>query len=336
MWLAVNIAVIAIYAKTTRVVPPLADKAGKVVGPAVARTLTFTEQMFVVSLINVVLLLTIPVLLWLTSRARLSDLGLARRNLAHQILVGAAAFFVVSPFVYTLNALAVLIWKPESHPLEKMVRNELSMGIAELAVLSAVILAPATEELIFRGVIQRWLSRVLNPQMDDEIVFEELSESLETPIHERNVAELETAQESSNELAARPDEVATPAPPRPIRELAIRLRPLQIQPIVMTSLLFAAVHYPQWPAPLGIFVLSLGLGYVAQQSGSLLAAMVMHSLFNGLGTLLLFMMIQLGGLDLPAKKAQGNPPPGCVVPEQTITRFSTHRQVGTVPHFWDP
>jgi membrane protease YdiL (CAAX protease family) len=335
MWMAVNLAVIVLYSKATQVVPPIAVKAGKVVGPAVARTLSFTEQMFVVSSINVVLLLTIPVLLRLTSRARLPDLGLVRRNLAQQIFVGTVAFFLVSPFVYVLNALAVLIWKPESHPLEKMVRNELSMGIAELAVLSAVILAPATEELIFRGVIQRWLYRILHPQPDGEIVIEPRPASPETLYQVNNDTELETTQEPLTDLATRPVEAAPSAPPGPIRDLATRLGRLQIQPIVMTSLLFAAVHYPQWPAPLGIFVLSLGLGYVAQQSGSLIAAMVMHSLFNGLGTLLLFMMVQLGGLDLPAKQAKENPPPSCIVPEQTITRFPTHRQVGTVLHFWD-
>lgn len=109
-----------------------------------------------------------------------------------------------------------------------------------------------------------------------------------------------------------------------------------MQPIVLTSTLFALVHFPQWPAPLAIFFLSLGLGYVFERSGSLIASMVMHALFNGLGTLLLFVMILIGGGKLPAeaKKAKVVPAPSCLVPEQTISRSVQGRSVGTIPHFW--
>ena len=48
---------------------------------------------------------------------------------------------------------------------------------------------------------------------------------------------------------------------------------------------------PQWPAPLAIFFLSVGLGAVYQRTGSLIASFVMHALFNGLGTMMLFLAI---------------------------------------------
>ena len=41
-----------------------------------------------------------------------------------------------------------------------------------------------------------------------------------------------------------------------------------LAPVVMTSALFAAVHLPQWPAPIAIFFLSVGLGLVYQRTGS--------------------------------------------------------------------
>jgi membrane protease YdiL (CAAX protease family) len=56
--------------------------------------------------------------------------------------------------------------------------------------------------------------------------------------------------------------------------------------IVVTSLLFAGLHAPQWPAPIGIFFLSMALGVVYQRTGSLLTAMVMHGVFNGCSTIL--------------------------------------------------
>jgi hypothetical protein len=63
---------------------------------------------------------------------------------------------------------------------------------------------------------------------------------------------------------------------------------------VITSAVFAAVHLPQWPAPLAIFFLSVGLGAVYQGTGSLIASLVMHALFNGLGTMMLFLAILAG------------------------------------------
>ncbi|WP_437206431.1 CPBP family intramembrane glutamic endopeptidase [Planctomicrobium sp. SH664] len=48
--------------------------------------------------------------------------------------------------------------------------------------------------------------------------------------------------------------------------------------IVLTSLIFACAH--GFPDSIGIFVLALGLGYVYHRSRSVLAVMLMHSLFN--------------------------------------------------------
>ena len=67
-----------------------------------------------------------------------------------------------------------------------------------------------------------------------------------------------------------------------------------VAPIVIISALFAVVHLPQWPAPIAIFFLSLGLGAVYQRTGSLFASFVMHALFNGFSTLILFQAVLIG------------------------------------------
>jgi hypothetical protein len=67
-----------------------------------------------------------------------------------------------------------------------------------------------------------------------------------------------------------------------------------LAPVLLTSALFAAVHLPQWPAPIAIFFLSVGLGVVYQRTGSLIASFVMHALFNGFSTLILFQAVLLG------------------------------------------
>lgn len=50
--------------------------------------------------------------------------------------------------------------------------------------------------------------------------------------------------------------------------------------IAATSVLFAAVHGQSWHWP-ALFVLSLGLGYACERSGSLFQPIFMHAFFNG-------------------------------------------------------
>ena len=90
--------------------------------------------------------------------------------------------------------------------------------------------------------------------------------------------------------------------------------------IVLTSLIFAALHAAQWPAPIPLFLLAVGLGVVYQRTGSLLAPIVMHAVFNGFSTLMLF-FVALQGADkekpadrpvlervVPLEKAQSGVP----------------------------
>jgi hypothetical protein len=51
--------------------------------------------------------------------------------------------------------------------------------------------------------------------------------------------------------------------------------------IAIASILFAVIHQDaeHWPA---LFVLALGLGYSYEKSGSLLRAIFMHAMFNGI------------------------------------------------------
>jgi hypothetical protein len=50
--------------------------------------------------------------------------------------------------------------------------------------------------------------------------------------------------------------------------------------VFAVSALFAAAHSAVWPTPVPLFVLGLGLGYLAARSGGVTASTVAHGLFN--------------------------------------------------------
>jgi membrane protease YdiL (CAAX protease family) len=240
--------------------------------------LAFTEQMFLITAVNALALVVLPLLARALSGASAADFGLVPSAVRGPLGTGALAFLIVTWPVNLLHGLCVVLWPVhQKHPLEEMVRAGLDPAVAYLALLSAVILAPAVEELLFRGLLQGWLTKALTHWR---------SAVRSEPDFEREDA-WDVAESTAPEPAARPVW-------------------LQWMPIVVTSLVFAAAHGAQWPSPIPIFILSLALGFLYQRTGSLLASFALHALFNGFSTLLLFWVLVHG--DGKAAKAVPEPP----------------------------
>jgi membrane protease YdiL (CAAX protease family) len=222
----------------------------------------YTEQMFLVTVVNCVSVVILPLVLHTLSAARALDFGLERERLAPAVKAGALAFLIVTWPVNGLNVACGLIWIPRQHPLQEMVQAGLTRDVAYLALISAVIFAPLLEEFLFRGVLQAWLAQLI----------EHWSTRKPSPPDDSWTAEL-----PSRELEYEP----TPTPRAWLR----------LVPVVLTSAFFAAAHASQWPAPIPILMLSIALGIVYQRTGSLVASFVLHALFNGFSTLVLFWVI---------------------------------------------
>jgi membrane protease YdiL (CAAX protease family) len=62
-------------------------------------------------------------------------------------------------------------------------------------------------------------------------------------------------------------------------------------PILISSLLFAVAHAPQWPAPVPLFLLALILGYLYHQTHRLLPSLIVHALFNSVTFLHLWWLV---------------------------------------------
>ncbi|MEM0926566.1 MAG: CPBP family intramembrane glutamic endopeptidase [Planctomycetota bacterium] len=57
--------------------------------------------------------------------------------------------------------------------------------------------------------------------------------------------------------------------------------PRAFWPILVTSFLFAAMHFGQGAAPIPLFFLSIGLGLLYQRTGRLIPVIIVHMLLNG-------------------------------------------------------
>lgn len=194
---------------------------------------------------------------------RVSDVGAANLGVFEeqwplQVWFGVVAALLAIPATYAIQLVATTIWTEREHEVQKMMMDQFTPAAAALAFFATVILAPVVEETLFRGFLQRWLTRLFDPRPHVEA-----AETADSPADEAN------------------------EPPPPSVSIADAEEPGAPLAIVVTSIIFAGMHGAQWPAPVALFALSLVLGGLYQKTGSLLSAMIAHGVFNGFSTLLL-------------------------------------------------
>jgi membrane protease YdiL (CAAX protease family) len=67
----------------------------------------------------------------------------------------------------------------------------------------------------------------------------------------------------------------------------VRMPTREAQALYATALLFAAFHASVWPTPVPLFVLGLGLGWLAWRTQSLTGPFFVHALFNAVASAML-------------------------------------------------
>lgn len=197
----------------------------------------------------------------------LDRLGLRADRFRRGALWGLWAAVVVLPPTYLAASLTEMAYRrlhfqhPAEHDLLKAMGVSIRAVTRWLLIAGAVVAAPLFEEFLFRGHIQTLVLRVL--MLIDAPRPGALGFAPVMP----GQALVETAPALDPRLA--------PPPARAWQSWAA---------IVITSLLFAAVH-PMWMFP-PIFFLSLGLGYCYERTGNLWVNITVHCLFNSVSTFL--------------------------------------------------
>lgn len=232
------------------------------------------------------------------AKATLRDFGVALPELGRNSLVGIAAFVMIAPPVYALQAAIVWFggWQYQ-HPLIDMLQKTPDFGLFLVLALSACVIAPLSEEWFFRGVFQGWLQRAFAwlggrveksqlpaqaPAAGEVLV----ADGLEMPLY----ADLNPYAVFPARLVDRPLEPAVPI--EAAREETFPLSVLvHWLPIVISSVLFGLAHWGHGPAPITLTVLALGLGYVYQRTHSIVPVIVVHALFNSVSMLLFYVIM---------------------------------------------
>ncbi|HRX79050.1 MAG TPA: CPBP family intramembrane metalloprotease [Pirellulaceae bacterium] len=192
-------------------------------------------------------------------QASLQDVGLNLRGLGHQFGVGIACFMLVAPVVFAIQAMFVLLLKFESkHPLIELLQDDPSAFY--VCAFLAVVVAPISEELVFRGFLQGWLERLplFRADMDSFLL-----------------GRRQTSEE---------DDLLYCETNRDTRRVAL-------MPIIISSTVFALMHFSHGPDPIPLFFLALALGFVYQRTHRLLPCIIVHACLNGTTMLLLWLSL---------------------------------------------
>ncbi|HEY1068024.1 MAG TPA: CPBP family intramembrane glutamic endopeptidase [Pirellulales bacterium] len=171
------------------------------------------------------------------SGASWDDLGLARTEWLTDANLAKTAFFGVIPISLVLQGVLVKLLGDDArqHPLIEMLRESPPVGFWIASGLTAVIVAPIVEEMVFRVLLQGWLTRKEN----------EGSSGGWIPGHRG------------------------------------------WGPILIASVIFAAIHANAWPAPIPLFFVALALGRLYDATGRAAPAIMLHMALNGFSFALL-------------------------------------------------
>lgn len=221
-------------------------------------------------------------------------LGWNARRLAGDFVAGFRTWLVLTPAVYAVSFAAEVIYRlvtgvpPQGHPiLQTFQEGPVPLSVFVLLLVQAVVVAPIKEEVFFRGIVQPWLAA--KPWGGDVALW--LAAVIGVAVRSPAVGQagdlqsiVSTAAPALLVFATLPAYWHIDKWPLtrwlPVRDPAAHTQIARA--IIGTSLLFANFHANVWPTPIPLFVLALGLGWLAFRTQSVMAPIVVHMLFNAI------------------------------------------------------
>lgn len=228
-------------------------------------------QLLWASFLSTPILLLVAAVIWFAVLKRPARMRAI--DLPGQVALGAIGWAVITPVVFGVNFTTIAVvnligGNVESHPL-----THLGVGGAawEWVFFGVVVcfITPLAEEFLFRGLLVRWASgRAFRPWVLMGI--------------------------AAGLSLYRGDGTLTIAPTVFVFLLTCglfgilwvmrnsRVGVRETAGVYASAAVFAAAHSAVWPSPVPLFVLGLGLGYLALRTGGIAACVVLHGLFNAI------------------------------------------------------
>lgn len=239
---------------------------------------------------------------WVALRTRTGPRrqGFELGHFLYDLAIGLAAFVMIAPVVFVIQAILVSIWQPTQHPLILLLQDQPDLGLFLAASASAVLVAPVVEEYFFRGLLQGWMQAIRWPLDLEELLLGRRptrSTVPETPEPLPAAEGVAPPPESTEDFAPPGDNPYAPPPivaelAEPAHKSGDVAMPGDLAshaaahwiatwwPTLVSSALFALAHVSHGPDFIPLFPFALALGYVYQRTGRLLPSMVMHFSLN--------------------------------------------------------
>lgn len=235
---------------------------------------TLLVVLVISALANCISIALILLWMWNIDRGNIGKFGLSLNPL--MIGLGAKAAVTLLPPVLAVAALVNLLVLEYEHEVLDVLQQLGTPRVFAVLFFGTAIVTPIAEEILFRGLIQGWLQRLA-----DRVVGQ--VEPIESDLVDGQLAIDEEKAPLSSKNADRCDSKAE------VTGAMGSWEPVSYWPIFAASILFASMHMGQGAAPVPLFLLSLGLGYLYRQTGSLIPCIVVHMILNGM-TLLAAML----------------------------------------------
>jgi membrane protease YdiL (CAAX protease family) len=214
---------------------------------------------------------------------------ITRPALSSQVMLAVLAWVVITPLIHAVNLVVKIIftlmnWQSDTHQLTKLAGRPLFEST--LLAVQACIAAPLIEEMLFRGVILAWAigGRKPSPAPDIParirpwvIVLAALGfAAISVKDHAIVYSGRDGATIFASLLIAGLGCV----------DYFLRTKRRTVCAVYSSAALFAAVHSSVWPSPIPLFLLALGLGWLAVRTRGVLVPAIVHGLFNAVSTVL--------------------------------------------------